>query len=118
MKMNRAILVVAVACLALGGCNRNSKLTKANFDKVTPGMTIAEVEAILGPGEQDGGDLAIAEGSGVAGAVGVGGDLQSMGQPRSQLKTYKWGNDKRWIKVTFQQGKVANNNAKSSDGLN
>jgi hypothetical protein len=114
----RPTVCLFVACLALAGCNRNSKLTKANFDKITTGMTVAEVEAILGPGEQDGGDLAIAEGSGVAGAVGVGGDLQSMGQPRSQQKTYKWGNDKRWIKVSFLQGKVANNNAKSSDGLN
>jgi hypothetical protein len=81
-------------------------------------MTIAEVEAILGPGEQDGGDLTIAEGSGVAGAVGVGGDLQSMGAARSNQQTYKWGNDKRWIKVTFVAGKMVSNNAKSAGGLN
>jgi hypothetical protein len=115
--MLRTTMMVTI-CVLLAGCNRNTKLTKANFDRITPGMTIAEVEAILGPGEQDGGDLAIAEGSGVAGAAGVGGDLQSMSQPRSQLKNYKWGNDKRWIKVAFLQGKVANANAKSSDGLN
>jgi hypothetical protein len=105
-------------CILLVGCSRNTKLTKANFDKIQPGMTVAEVESILGPGEQEGGDLAIAEGSGVAGAVGVGGDLQSMGAPRSNQKTYKWGNDKRWIKVTFVGGKIVSNNAKSADGLN
>ena len=99
--MRRFVLTCVIAA-AVVGCNRNTKLTRA----------------LLGPGEQDGGDLAIAEGSGVAGAAGVGGDLQSMGAARSQFTTYKWGNDKRWIKVTFQQGKVAPANAKQEQGLN
>jgi hypothetical protein len=80
-------------------------------------MTVAEVEAILGPGEQEGGDLALAEGSGVAGAAGIGGDLQSMGRPRNPMQTYKWGNDSRWIKVMFMQGKVAPANFKHANGL-
>ncbi len=80
-------------------------------------MTLAEVEQLLGgPGEPEGGDLAVAEGSGVAGAVGVG-DFQSMSQPKSKLKTYKWGTDSRWIKVTFLDGKVAESNTKSEQGL-
>jgi hypothetical protein len=115
--MRRLVLTFVIAT-AIVGCNRNTKLTRANFDKIQPGMTVAEVETLLGPGEQEGGDLSIAEGSGVAGAAGVGGDLQSMGGARSTLKTYKWGNDKRWIKVTFQQGKVAPANAKQEQGLN
>ena len=61
----------------------------------------------------------MAEGSGAAGAIGVGGDLQSMSQPRSKFKTYKWGTDARWIKVTFLDGKVApSSNAKQEQGLN
>ena len=115
--MRRFVLTFVIAA-AVVGCNRNTKLTRANYDKIQPGMTVAQVEALLGPGEQDGGDLAIAEGSGVAGAAGIGGDLQSMGAARSQFTTYKWGNDKRWIKVTFQQGKVAPANAKQEQGLN
>ena len=67
--MSRLILTVSVFVL-IAGCNKNPRLTKANFDKIQPGMTIAEVEAILGPGEQEGGDLSIAEGSGkMRGAV-------------------------------------------------
>ena len=46
-------LVLAVLLLAsLGGCNRNplsgSKLTSANYDQVTLGMSKAQVETILG----------------------------------------------------------------------
>lgn len=45
-------LVVLVAVLALAGCNRNaltgSKLTRVNYDKVTNGMSKAQVETIMG----------------------------------------------------------------------
>src|SRR5689334_17600716 len=75
--MRRLVLTFVIAT-AIVGCNRNTRLTRANYDKIQPGMTVAEVEALLGPGEQEGGDLAMAEGSGVAGAAGIGGDLQSM----------------------------------------
>src|SRR5256885_321273 len=82
-------LVVSVTA-----CNRNKSLTKANFDKIQPGMALAEVQSLLGgPGETEGGDLAMAEASGGAAAVGIGGDLATMSQPRSKLKTYRWGND-------------------------
>jgi hypothetical protein len=111
----RNILVIAL--LAVAGCRGNKNLTKANFDKIAPGMTLAEVEQLLGaPGESEGGDLAVAEGSGAAGAVGIG-DMQSMSQPRSKTKTYKWGSDKRYIQVTFLADKVAPANFKSEQGL-
>ena len=47
-------LVLAALMLAsLGACNRNplsgSKLTSANYDQVTLGMSKTQVEAILGP---------------------------------------------------------------------
>ena len=47
-------LVLAVLALAsLGACNRNplsgSKLTSANYDQITLGMSKAQVETILGP---------------------------------------------------------------------
>jgi outer membrane protein assembly factor BamE (lipoprotein component of BamABCDE complex) len=45
-------LLVAVVLLGAFGCNRNSGsssvLTAANYAKVTPGMTRAQVELILG----------------------------------------------------------------------
>jgi hypothetical protein len=113
----RTIMAVALLALAAVGCNRNKNLTKANYDKIASGMTLAEVEQLLGgSGESEGGDLAAAEGSGVAGAVGIG-DMQSMSQPRSKTKSYKWGSDKRYIKVIFLDDKVAPANFKSEQGL-
>jgi outer membrane protein assembly factor BamE (lipoprotein component of BamABCDE complex) len=46
-------LFVAVLGLAFAGCDRNlltgSKLTPSNYDQITPGMSKAQVEKILGP---------------------------------------------------------------------
>jgi hypothetical protein len=115
---NRIVLAGAIIALMVAGCNRNKSLTRANYDKITSGMALAEVEKLLGgPGEQEGGDLGLAEGSGVAGAAGIGGDLGSMSQPRSKDKIYKWGNDTRWIKVTLRDGKVAQGTFKTEEGL-
>jgi hypothetical protein len=112
----RIIIGLAFVCL-VAGCKGNKNLTKANFDKITPGMSLAEVQALLGgPGETEGGDLAVAEGSSVGGAVGIG-DMQSMSQPRSKSKVYQWGNASRYIRVTFFGDKVAPENYKSEHGL-
>jgi hypothetical protein len=47
------ILFAGLALLSLCGCDRNglsgSKLTGANYDQVTLGMSKAQVETILGP---------------------------------------------------------------------
>ena len=55
MKKKRQLLGLAVAVLALlslGACDRNplsgSKLTSANYDQITLGMSKAQVENILG----------------------------------------------------------------------
>ncbi|MGI8956301.1 MAG: outer membrane protein assembly factor BamE domain-containing protein [Chthoniobacterales bacterium] len=46
------LLFAALALLSLGACNRDtlsgSKLTSANYDQVTLGMSKAQVETILG----------------------------------------------------------------------
>ena len=46
------LILVALALASLGGCDRNplsgSKLTSANYDQVTLGMSKAQVETILG----------------------------------------------------------------------
>jgi hypothetical protein len=113
----RTVLALALLALTVTGCKGNKNLSRANFDKIASEMPMAEVEKLLGgPGEQEGGDLALAEGSGVAGAVGVG-DLQSMSQPRSKFKTYKWGSSSKWIKVVFLEDKVAPSNFKTEQGL-
>jgi outer membrane protein assembly factor BamE (lipoprotein component of BamABCDE complex) len=47
-----ALLLALTTLLSLGGCNRNiisgSKLTSANYDQITLGMSKAQVENILG----------------------------------------------------------------------
>ncbi|MEO5753620.1 MAG: outer membrane protein assembly factor BamE [Chthoniobacterales bacterium] len=47
-----ALLCAALALLSLGACSRNalsgSKLTSANYDQITLGMSKAQVETILG----------------------------------------------------------------------
>ena len=53
----KKILLLTLLCGALlaltSGCNRNvlsgSKLTPVNYEQVTPGMTKAQVERIMGP---------------------------------------------------------------------
>jgi outer membrane protein assembly factor BamE (lipoprotein component of BamABCDE complex) len=47
------LVFAALALLSLGGCSRSvlsgSKLTDANYDQITLGMSRAQVETILGP---------------------------------------------------------------------
>jgi outer membrane protein assembly factor BamE (lipoprotein component of BamABCDE complex) len=49
----RILFVIVVIATALAACNRNplsgSKLTLDNYNKITTGMTKAQVEQILGP---------------------------------------------------------------------
>jgi hypothetical protein len=45
------VLLIAAVLLGFGGCNRGlsgSKLTSANYDQVTTGMSKSQVETILG----------------------------------------------------------------------
>ncbi len=52
-KITLLFLFSAFLLLSLGGCSRDalsgSKLTSANYDQVTLGMSKAQVETILGP---------------------------------------------------------------------
>ena len=52
-KIHSLILLLVATTFALVGCDRNvlsgSKLTPANYDQVTTGMSKAQVEKILGP---------------------------------------------------------------------
>ena len=43
------ITLIATATLALSGCHAGGRLTKANVDEVSEGMTKKQVESILGP---------------------------------------------------------------------
>jgi hypothetical protein len=103
------VLLMLALSLATPGCKKaNKNVTPENLAKIKAGMTQAEVEAILGgSGEDDpDGGLDVSEGSSVAGAAGVGGDLDTMSKRRSTTKWFKWGNDKKNIRVGFDDGKV------------
>ena len=75
------------------GC---SKVTAANYDKINTGMTVSEVEEILGKGTEK---------AGVAGAVG---------KVAGSGKILTWGDENKSITVTFANGKVA---AKAKEGI-
>src|SRR5262245_39261127 len=115
--MKRVAAVVFVLCLAVAGCKGNKALTKENFDKINAGMALTEVQTLLGgPGEEDV-ELNLPESSSVAGAIGVGGTIESMTPRKSATKWYKWGGSSKWIKVAFLDNKVAAQNFKQSEGL-
>jgi hypothetical protein len=106
-------LLALLVCLASGGCGKKNKnITKANLEKIKVGMDKADVEAILGRGEDEG-DLDLSEGSSVAGAAGITtGDIGSMSKRRT-TRWVKWGTDKKFIRMGFENGKVANNSIQS-----
>ena len=98
MRTNRIALVclvlVALGALMLAGCG--SKVTKSNFDQIKTGMTLAEVEAILGKGT---------ESTGASAAIG---DLAG------SAKSVVWKDGDKSITVNFLNDKVA---LKAAGGL-
>jgi hypothetical protein len=94
-------VVILLICLLLPACQ--SKVTKANYEKVKEGMSLEEVEKILGKGSKETGD-----GSNVAGQFGIalpsapvsgGGDV------------YTWEGSNSTIRLTFRDGKLAHRQA-------
>lgn len=88
------VAVLGLILLAVSGCG--GKVSKSNYDKIETGMTLSQVEAILGTGTEK---------AGVAGAVG---NLTGSG------KVMTWGDEKKSITVTFANDKVV---AKTQQGL-
>jgi hypothetical protein len=82
-----AWLVVAGLLLAsAAGCG--SKVTKSNYDKVKTGMTLAEVEKILGKGTEQ---------------AGIGGALEGL---TGSAKVLTWEDGEKVITITFVNDKV------------
>ena len=90
------LLVLALMGLfAVTGCGKspsdvdsNSAVTKSTLDKIVPGMTVAEVQAILGTTES------IQEGS------------ARVGNQRVADEEHTWRNGQRVLIVSFVKGKV------------
>ena len=88
---------LVVCCCLVSGCAK-SKVTKENYDRVENGMTLEDVEAILGPGKL------VGDGSLIAAQVGV--DVTGGGRQSSAVE-YVWESGNNSITVTFRQDKVA-----------
>jgi len=108
-------LVCLVAlCFAASGCG-GSKVSKNNFDKINVGMTLTEVESVLGKGEEQasastGGSVEVPGVSG--GGVSVPG--QKIDVPKMSAQSYAWKEGTKIITITFLDGKVS---AKAQAGL-
>ena len=92
----RAALVAAAVFLVTTTPGCDSGLDDETFDKISTGMTVDQVEGILGAGErEDVGGVSIS-GAGVAG-----------GSPsQSTTKTFSWKSGGKQIVVEFKDEKV------------
>jgi hypothetical protein len=95
------LLVALVMCVAIVGCG-GSRLSKSNYDKIKTGMTEAEVDAILGPGDTDT-SIDVADAS--VGGINV---------PGMSAANKTWKDGERSIHIGFMNGKVQ---TKMGEGL-
>jgi hypothetical protein len=91
-------VLFVLSLLLIGGCK--SKINSENYAKIENGMTLDEVEHVLGNGTPLNGD-----GSLVAAQVGV--DVGS-GASRSSTVEYIWESGTNSLTVAFRGGKVVN----------
>ena len=98
-------VLLLAACFFVSACTNNRKVTRANYEQIKEGMSLAEVEQILGKGQRESGG----DGSNVAAQAGVAvGGLEGMTpRPKSDVATFVWesGVTKK-ITIVFVDGKV------------
>ena len=82
------LLATSLMMVTMVGCGKGVDVSKEAYDKVETGMTLAQVEAILGKGELQAG-----------GSGGIGGLTGS-------AKIYKWVDGDKTITITFANDKV------------
>lgn len=113
-----ASVTVAIICLSLPSCQKADKrVNLANFEKVQPGMTRADIDSLLGKGQDDP-DLALFEGSSAAAAIGVADPNMLQGGGTPALRWVKYGTDSSFIAVCFnREGKVHTTSFKTQKGL-
>jgi hypothetical protein len=100
------VALLLLMCLLLPACKK-SKVDKANYEKIQVGMTLDDVEDILGKGtKEEGGD-----GSNVAAQFGIDVHVGGGGGGRGG-DTYVWERGDSFIKVFFHNGKVTNKTSK------
>ena len=89
-------LTLAASVLLLVAC---SKVSEENYDKVTTGMTLSQVERILGKGDQD-----------TTGGVSIssGGVMGGSSSANSRRQTYTWKDGQKQVVIEFMDDKVLN----------
>ena len=101
--MTRMIPVVLIGLLLLlAGCEK--KVTQENFDKIQVGMTLAEVQLILGDG-------LLEEASGTS--LGIGG-LPERSSDDLDDRTYSWEEENKIIVVRIIDDKVTSKRKQGS----
>ena len=88
-------IALAAVVLALAGCE--AKLNDDNVAKVTVGMSLSEVERLLGKGERD-------ETGGVS--ISSGGVMGGSNAANSARQTYMWKEGDRQVVIEFKDMKV------------
>jgi hypothetical protein len=90
-----AASVVLAAAALLGGCDE--KLTDENYERISNGMSISEVEGIIGSGtREDSGGYGM-----TSAGIPTGGDSGS-----SKQQTYTWEEDGKQVVIVFNDGKM------------
>ena len=82
------LLATGLLMLVVAGCGPSTDVSKEAYDKVETGMTLAQVQGILGKGELQ------------TGAAGGLGDITG------SAKIYTWTQGEKKITVTFVNDKV------------
>jgi hypothetical protein len=116
----RAAAVLAL-CLTAVGCG-GTGISKANYDKISTGMSVKDVEGILGKGSEEAGadlsklvpDFKVPGDKDGKGEAPFGIDVGGMVKNMMNQKVIKWGDDKKFIVVVFIGDKVV---AKNQQGL-
>jgi hypothetical protein len=92
----------ATALLLLVACGGD--ISHENYDKIQTGMTMDQVEQILGPGEDQSSSGVEISSAGMAGK-----------SREDRTKTYLWKDGSKQIIVEFEQNKVTNKRSKNLD---
>lgn len=88
-----AMGLLLAGSILLASCEQ--VVTAENYEQITVGMTLGQVEAILGPGQEE-----------ASAGVGIGSAGLLERSARDTRRTYVWEESGRQIIITFDDGKV------------
>lgn len=93
--------VMLGSCLLLTSCGGG--VDSENYDKITVGMSLSDVEGLLGAGERQ-------DASGTS--IGASGIVEGSGSANDKRQTYVWTEGDKSIILVIEGGKVASKSKK------